>query len=61
MEIVYVAEGALELQVGDTVHRLKTGESLTYSPRDPHTWRNPSATEPAVVLWLAVPNPYARL
>ena len=26
-----------------------------------HTWRNPSATEPAVVLWLAVPNPYAQL
>jgi uncharacterized cupin superfamily protein len=61
VEIVYVAEGALELQVRDTVHRLETGESLTYSPRDPHTWRNPSATEPAVVLWLAVPNPYARL
>ncbi|HET6696311.1 MAG TPA: XRE family transcriptional regulator [Gaiellaceae bacterium] len=61
VEIVYVAEGALELQVGDTVHRLETGHSLTYSPRDPHTWRNPSETEPAVVLWLAVPNPYARL
>jgi transcriptional regulator with XRE-family HTH domain len=61
VEIVHVAEGALELQVGDTVHRLETGESLTYSPRDPHTWRNPSQTEPAVVLWLAVPNPYARL
>ena len=61
VEIVYVAEGALELQVRDTVHRLETGESITYSPRDPHTWRNPSQAEPAVVLWLAVPNPYARL
>ena len=61
VEIVYVAEGALELQVRDTVHRLETGESLTYSPRDPHSWRNPSQAEPAVVLWLAVPNPYARL
>jgi transcriptional regulator with XRE-family HTH domain len=61
VEIVYVAEGSLELQVGEKVHRLDTGESLTYSPRDPHTWRNPSETEPAVVLWLAVPNPYARL
>jgi transcriptional regulator with XRE-family HTH domain len=61
VEIVYVADGALELQVGETVHRLEAGDSLTYSPRDPHTWRNPSETEPAVVLWLAVPNPYARL
>jgi hypothetical protein len=31
--------------------------SFTYSPRDPHTWRNPE-TEDAVVLWFAVPNPY---
>ena len=61
VEIVYVVEGSLELQVVDTVHFLRAGESFTYTPRDPHTWRNPSATESATVLWLAVPNPYARL
>jgi transcriptional regulator with XRE-family HTH domain len=61
VEIVHVVEGSLELQVVDTTHLLRAGESFTYAPRDPHTWRNPSKTEPAVVLWLAVPNPYARL
>jgi len=61
VEIVHVVEGALELQVEETTHLLQAGESFTYAPRDPHTWRNPSETEPAVVLWLAVPNPYARL
>ncbi|HXV34387.1 MAG TPA: XRE family transcriptional regulator [Gaiellaceae bacterium] len=61
VEIVHVVEGALELQVEETTHLLRAGDSFTYAPRDPHTWRNPSATEPAVVLWLAVPNPYARL
>ena len=60
-EIVSVVEGSLELQIGEAVHKLRAGESFTYAPRDPHTWRNPSATEPAVVLWLAVPNPYAQL
>jgi transcriptional regulator with XRE-family HTH domain len=61
VEIVSVVEGSLELQVEETIHVLRAGESFTYAPRDPHTWRNPSATDPAVVLWLAVPNPYARL
>jgi quercetin dioxygenase-like cupin family protein len=61
VEIVHVVEGSLELQVVDTPHLLRAGESFTYAPRDPHTWRNPSGTEPAVLLWLAVPNPYARL
>ena len=61
VEIVHVVEGALELQVGAKVNTLRAGDSFTYSPTDPHTWRNPSASETAVVLWLAVPNPYARL
>ncbi len=61
VEIVHVVDGALELRVVDTTHVLRAGESFTYVPRDPHTWRNPSETEPATVLWLAVPNPYARL
>ena len=61
VEIVSVVEGSLELQVLRTRHLLGAGDSFSYSPRAPHTWRNPSATEPAVVLWLAVPNPYAQL
>jgi transcriptional regulator with XRE-family HTH domain len=58
-EIVYVLAGALELRVGGTVHRVEAGDTLTYSPRDPHTWRNPSAEDEAVILWFTVPNPFA--
>jgi transcriptional regulator with XRE-family HTH domain len=59
VELVYVLRGSLELRVRDEVHELEEGDTLTYSPRDPHTWRNPSETEAAVVLWTAVPNPYS--
>ena len=58
MEIVYVAAGTLELRIGDDLHELGAGDTLTYSPQDPHTWRNPSETEAAVVLWFSVPNPF---
>jgi transcriptional regulator with XRE-family HTH domain len=58
VELVYVLSGSLELRVGDEVHELEEGDTLSYSPREPHTWRNPSATDEAVVLWTALPNPY---
>jgi transcriptional regulator with XRE-family HTH domain len=61
VEIVHAVSGALELRIGEARHVLAAGSSFTYTPCDPHTWRNPSDTERAVVLWLAVPNPYARL
>lgn len=59
VELVYVLRGSLELRVGEETHVLEEGDTLTYSPRDPHTWRNPSKTDEAVVLWTALPNPYA--
>ena len=59
VELVYVLSGSLELRVGDETHELEQGDTITYSPRDPHTWRNPSETEEAVVLWTALPNPYS--
>jgi transcriptional regulator with XRE-family HTH domain len=58
VELVYVVRGSLEMRVGDETHLLDEGDTLSYSPRDPHTWRNPSKTEDAVVLWTALPNPY---
>ena len=57
-EIVYVLAGELELDVGGTVHRVEAGDTVTYSPRDPHTWRNPSTENEVVVLWFTVPNPF---
>jgi transcriptional regulator with XRE-family HTH domain len=59
VELVYVLAGALELSVGSDAVTVEAGETFTYSPRDPHTWRNPSESEETVVLWFAVPNPYS--
>lgn len=59
VELVYVLRGSLELSVGGETHLLEEGDTLSYSPRDPHTWRNPSETDEAVVLWTALPNPYS--
>jgi transcriptional regulator with XRE-family HTH domain len=59
VEFVYVLSGALELRVGDETYQLEAGDALTYPLREPHTWSNPSPDEPARVLWVAVPNPYA--
>jgi transcriptional regulator with XRE-family HTH domain len=58
-ELVYVLVGRLELRVGDTVHVVEAGDTVTHSPRDPHSWRNPSKTEETVVLWFTVPNPFS--
>lgn len=58
LELVLVVAGRFELRVGDASYELEAGDTITYSPRDPHTWRNPSETDEAVVLWFAVPNPY---
>jgi transcriptional regulator with XRE-family HTH domain len=60
LELVYVLEGALEVFVGADVFHLERGDALTYSPRDPHSWRNPSDAESADVVWVAFPNPYER-
>jgi transcriptional regulator with XRE-family HTH domain len=59
VELVYVLAGALELSVGSEIVTVESGETFTYSPRDPHSWRNPSKSEETVVLWFAVPNPYS--
>jgi len=58
VELAYVVQGSLEMRVGEETHLIEEGDTFTYSPRDPHTWRNPSEREEAVVLWTALPNPY---
>jgi len=59
VELVYVLAGQLELRVQEARYLVASGDTVTYSPRDPHTWRNPSEEEEAVVLWFSVPNPYS--
>ena len=56
---MYVLAGRLELRVQEKLYPIGAGDTLTYAPRDPHTWRNPSDEEEAVVLWFSVPNPHS--
>jgi transcriptional regulator with XRE-family HTH domain len=55
-EFVHVVSGRLEVVIEDDAYRLEAGDSLTFSGRDPHTWCNPSASEPARVLWVLTPS-----
>jgi uncharacterized cupin superfamily protein len=59
LEFVYVLAGRLEFRVAGRTYTFKAGDSFTYALRDGHTWRNPSTSREARVLWVAVPNPYA--
>ncbi len=51
----YVVRGRLEFRLGSTTHVLQGGDTITYSPRDDHTFRNPSAKREAVVVFLNAP------
>lgn len=54
-EFVFVLSGRIEVQFADRVQSLGAGDALTFSPRDPHSWRNPSARGAARVLWILSP------
>ena len=53
-EVVIVLDGRLELWVADEFHVLESGDSITYSSRQPHRNRNPGPG-PATVLFCATP------
>jgi transcriptional regulator with XRE-family HTH domain len=54
-DLVHVKSGALEITVGDETYRVAAGDTLTFKPSIPHTWRNPSKTEDCTAIWVIVP------
>lgn len=56
-EVVHVVSGQLVVTVGGRDFTLKTGDSLTFAPSDPHSWRNPSTRRQTHVLWAVTPAP----
>jgi transcriptional regulator with XRE-family HTH domain len=56
-EFVHVVSGGLEITVHGDTYLLESGDSLTFSPRDSHSWRNPSDVE-TIVLWVLTPSPW---
>ena len=57
-EVVVVEEGELEISVDGAQHRLSPGDTLSFSPRFPHQWRNPSGSAECRVLWVLSPAPW---
>ena len=55
IEFVHVVQGELEVQLGPEIILLSKGDSLTFKGSEPHTWRNPSATEGSQVIWVMAP------
>ena len=47
--------GQIELTFVTGTEVLHTGDAMTFSGREPHTWRNPSDTDPAAALWIIAP------
>ncbi len=57
-EVVYVVSGELEITVNGRQFSLQPSDTLTFAPRDPHAWQNPSQTQTAVVIWTLTPSPF---
>ncbi len=53
-EFVYVTHGTLEITLDDTVYMLNEGDSLCFSSRQTHNWRNPGLIE-ANCIWVYTP------
>lgn len=55
LAIAHVLKGSLELRLDEERIVLRTGDALTFDPKVPHTWCNPSQRTEAVVLLFDVP------
>jgi transcriptional regulator with XRE-family HTH domain len=53
-----VVSGRLEVTVGGVNHLLEEGDSITFSSRVPHTWRNPDKKKSCLVFWVLTPPGY---
>jgi transcriptional regulator with XRE-family HTH domain len=56
--IATVLEGSLEFRFESHTAVLQAGDTISYSPADPHSWGNPSEDSPAVALFFGMPAEY---
>ena len=56
-ELFLVISGELDLQLGDTVHRMATGDSICYRSSIMHRVMNPGSDE-AEAMWIISPPSY---
>jgi len=55
VSIAYVLSGELEIRFADNTVTLGAGDALTFSPAEPHSWRNPSRSDDTIVTWVMLP------
>ena len=56
-DLIHVLEGRLEITIDTATYVLNAGDTLTFPPTLPHTWRNPSETQPTRAIFVIVPPP----
>jgi transcriptional regulator with XRE-family HTH domain len=56
-EMILILDGALEVTISGEVYRLEAGDSITFDPRVPHMYRNPSSQRIARTLCIIAPPP----
>ncbi len=56
-DLVHVLEGLLEMVVDGVSYVLGAGDTLTFPPTLPHSWRNPSRSARTRAIWVIVPPP----
>lgn len=56
--IATVIEGSVEFRFADRSTVLRAGDTISYSPAEPHSWGNPDDDAPAVALFFQVPAEY---
>lgn len=55
VSVAYVLSGELEIRFADHIVTLGPGDALTFTPTEPHGWRNPSRSDSTVVMWVMLP------
>jgi transcriptional regulator with XRE-family HTH domain len=56
--IATVLQGAVEFRFADHATVLRAGDTIAYSPAEPHSWGNPDDGAPAVAMFFAMPAEY---
>lgn len=55
VEVVFVVSGRLTITISDRVVTLDQGDTITFSPQEPHSFHNPDSREQCEVVWTMVP------
>jgi quercetin dioxygenase-like cupin family protein len=57
-EIIFVVSGSFEITLDGATHVLGKGDAITFDPRRPHRYENPSKTTPVVAICVIAPPPH---